>query len=101
MNCSFARCLCLFVVSCLVTATGVLAQGSGAAAPAASAPAADACRRDVLKYQSHLDFVRKSLGDQEADALAAKFMTRAEWEALLQKEGYCGLSRRLRAQKLI
>ena len=84
----------------LWAAAGVCAQGNSAALPS-PALAVDACKRDVLKYQAQIEFVRKSLGDKEADALAARFMTKAEWDALLLSEGYCGLAKRLRARKLV
>ena len=84
----------------LLLAASVCAQGNSPALPA-PVPAVDACKRDVLKYQAHIEFVRKTLGEQEADALAARFMAKAEWDALLLSEGYCGLSRRLRARKLV
>ena len=84
----------------LLAAAAVCAQGNPAAVPGAT-PAVEACRRDVQKYQAHIEFVRKTLGDQEADALAARFLTKAEWDAVLLGEGHCGLARRLRARKLV
>jgi hypothetical protein len=101
MTCNFARCFFVITFVGMLVTTSALAQGSNHSPGIPPAPAQDACKRDVQKYQSNIDFVRKSLGDQEADALAARFMARAEWDALMAKEGYCGLSRRLRAQKLI
>ena len=88
-------------VGCLLALLpfGVLGQGNSAVM---EAPAAvlDPCKRDVMKYQSNIDLVRKSLGDKAASALEAKFLSRADWDALLLKEGYCGISRKLRENKL-
>jgi hypothetical protein len=61
---------------------------------------ADACKREVMKYQGNIDLVRKSLGDKAAEELEGRFMPRPQWDALLLKEGYCGIARRLRDQKL-
>ena len=96
----FGRCRHGVLTAGLLVATAVCAQGNSAAMPSPVLPA-DACKRDVLKYQAQIAFVRKSLGDKEADALAARFMTQAEWDGLLLSEGYCGLARRLRARKLV
>lgn len=78
---------------------GVLGQGNSAVMQA-PAKVLDSCKRDVMKYQSNIDLVRKSLGDKAAGALEAKFLSRADWDALLLKDGYCGISRKLREQKL-
>lgn len=77
-----------------------LAQGNSAALPN-PALVADACKRDVLKYQANIELVRKTLGDDQANALAARFMRKPEWDALLLSEGYCGLAKRLREQRLV
>lgn len=78
---------------------GALAQGNSDAL-GAPALAKDPCKRDVLQYQSNIDLVRKTLGDQAAAELDAKFMTKPEWNALLQQGGYCGIAQRLREKKL-
>ncbi|MCY7306833.1 MAG: hypothetical protein LH632_11930, partial [Rhodoferax sp.] len=76
----------------------VVAQGNSATM-AAPVPVVDPCKRDVLKYQANIDLVRKSLGDKAAAELEARFMGKAQWDALLLREGYCGIARLLREQK--
>ena len=44
---------------------GVLGQGNSAVMQA-PAKVLDSCKRDVMKYQSNIDLVRKSLGDKAA-----------------------------------
>ncbi len=80
--------------------TQVAAQGN---APSMAPPVLvnDPCKRDVLVYQSNIELVRKTLGDKAAAEQDARFMSKAEWDATLLKEGYCGLSRRLRERKLV
>lgn len=78
---------------------GAWAQGNSAAM-AIPAAVVDPCKRDVLKYQANIDLVRRTLGEKAAADLDARFMGKAEWDALLLKEGYCGISRRLHASKL-
>lgn len=90
----------VFCAGLLLATAAVCAQGNSAALPS-PAVVADACKRDVLKYQAQIEFVRKSLGDKEAEALAARFMVKEEWDAVLLAEGYCGLAKRLRARKLV
>jgi hypothetical protein len=87
------------VASWALFPTATLAQGISAALPVVPA-AVDPCKRDVMKYQSNIELVRKSLGENAAAQLSAKFMGRAEWDALLLKDGYCGIARKLHEQKL-
>ena len=83
------QCLCL----------GALAQGNS---DALGSPVLvkDPCKRDVLQYQANIELVRKTLGDQNATELEAKFMSKSEWNALLLQDGYCGIAKRLREKKL-
>jgi hypothetical protein len=60
----------------------------------------DQCKREVLAYQKNLEALRKNLGDKAADEFAAKFMTKAEWNDSLLRDGYCALARGLKAQRL-
>ena len=76
-----------------------VAQGNSASMDA-PALVVDICKRDVMKYQSNIELVRKSLGDKAAAELDAKFMDKAQWDATLLKDGYCGIARKLREQKL-
>lgn len=83
----------------LMFVDGAAAQGNSATMGEPSL-ANDPCKRDVLKYQANIDLVRKSLGEAAAAELDARFMPRAEWDAVLLKQGYCGIARKLREQKL-
>ena len=98
MNSSCKLQLVLAILVMLATRPAI-GQGNSAAMDA-PVNVADPCKRDVLKYQGNIELVRKSLGDRAAAELEAKFMGRAEWNALLLKDGYCGVSRKLREQKL-
>ncbi len=90
--------ICTLVFS-FVACDIAVSQGNSASMDSPTA-LVDPCKRDVLKYQSNIELVRQSLGDKEAAALQAKFMGKAEWDALLLKDGYCGIARKLREQKL-
>ncbi len=78
---------------------GALAQGNS---DALGRPVfgKDPCKRDVLQYQANIDMVRKTLGEQAATELEAKFMSRAQWNAMLLQDGYCAIAQRLREEKL-
>ncbi len=76
-----------------------IAQGNSASMDA-PALLVDVCKRDVMKYQSNIELVRKSLGDKAAAELDAKFMDKTQWDATLLKDGYCGIALKLREQKL-
>ncbi len=78
---------------------GALAQGNS---DALGSPVLvkDPCKRDVLQYQANIELVRKTLGDQNATELEARFMSKTEWNALLLQDGYCGIAQRLRERKL-
>ena len=79
--------------------TGVWSQGNSNAM-AAPVLALDPCKRDVLRYQANMEFVRKTLGEKAATELDARFLPKDEWDALLMKDGYCGISDRLREKRL-
>ena len=98
MNSSTTLRLFLAILVAL-TMRPAIGQGNSAAMEA-PVNVADPCKRDVLKYQGNIHLVRKSLGDKAAAELEARFMGRTEWDALLLKDGYCGLARKLREQKL-
>lgn len=78
---------------------GALAQGNS---DALGQPVfvKDPCKRDVLQYQANLGVVRNTLGEKAAAELEAKFMSKAEWNALLLQDGYCAIAQRLREKKL-
>ena len=86
-------------LAALLGVASAWAQGNSAAMQTPTL-VADACKREVLRYQSNVDLVRKSLGERAAADLEGRFMTREQWDAVLLREGYCGLARRLRDGKL-
>ena len=92
------RCM-LAAMLLAVASGGVIAQGNSASMDA-PVLVVDVCKRDVMKYQSNIELVRKSLGDKAAAELDAKFMDKAQWDATLLTHGYCGIARKLREQKL-
>ena len=86
------------IVLCSAT-TGVWSQGnSNSMAPPVLV--LDLCKRDVVRYQANIEFVRKTLGEKAAAELDAKFLPKEEWDSLLMKDGYCGVSQRLRDKRL-
>jgi hypothetical protein len=88
------------IVIAFSVSTGVWSQGNSNTMPA-PVLVLDPCKRDVLRHQANIDFVRKTLGDKAATELDAKFLSKDEWDALLLKDGYCGISDRLREKRLI
>lgn len=61
---------------------------------------AEACKRDVLRFEEAIGFVRQSQGPEAAAALKEKLLPAAVANDLLMKEGYCGIARHLKEKKL-
>jgi len=78
--------------------SSALSQGNSEALGAPDL-AVNPCKHDVLQYQEGIAFVKKTLGEKAASDLAAKFMSKQQWDALLLNEGYCGIARALRTRK--
>jgi hypothetical protein len=91
--------LLLLIVMTLLT-TGIAWSQGGTAAKSVPTSDVDPCKHDVLQYQSNIELVRKSLGDKAANELAAKFMSKTEWDAMLLSDGYCGIAWQLHMKKL-
>ncbi len=89
-----------WLLVCALACVEAAAQGNSSAM-APPVLATDPCKRDVLSYQANIELVRKSLGDNAAAELDAKFMSKAEWDATLLNAGYCGIAKKLRERKLV
>jgi hypothetical protein len=75
------------------------AQGNSAAL-APSFQTSDPCRAAVSKFEQSIGFIRQSQGNQAAAELKEKLLPAKLENAILFKDGYCGLAAYLREKKL-
>lgn len=77
---------------------------TGAAAPPADATVAlsapDACKREYVKFEEAIGFLRRTQGNEAAAALKEKLLPARLQDEILLRDGYCGLARYLREKKL-
>lgn len=62
--------------------------------------AAETCKREVVRFEEAIGFVRQSQGPEAAAALKEKLLPAAVANELLMKKGYCGIARHLKEKKL-
>ena len=62
--------------------------------------AQDACRSEVSKFEQAIGLVRQTSGQQVAADVKERLLPAKLENEILLKDGYCGLARYLRDQKL-
>ncbi|MFZ3139009.1 hypothetical protein [Polaromonas sp.] len=75
------------------------AQAEDAAAQKAKEEAA--CKQAVAKFEHAIDFMRETQGSTWTTAFREKKLPSSVEPSIMQKEGYCGLSKYLKDNKLI
>ena len=90
---------------CLAGLAGVLgsawAQPAPEPADASSPVAANPCRIEVAKFERAFGFVRQSTGNEMAARIRESLLPAKIEADILMREGYCGLAKYMREQKLL
>ena len=83
----------------LTCALQVQAQGNSAALTP-NLQSNDPCRSNVSKFEQAIGFIRQSQGNQAAADLKEKLLPARLENAILIRDGYCGLAAYLHEKKL-
>ena len=70
------------------------------AQPARSDPQTEPCRAVVSKFEQDIGFLRRSMGNDKAAEIKEKLLPAKTEMQILSGEGYCGLARYIRDNKL-
>jgi hypothetical protein len=63
-------------------------------------PTPDSCRKEVLRFEETIAFVRQAQGNEAAAAVKERLLPAKVANDLLLNEGYCGLARHLKERGL-
>jgi len=72
----------------------------GAASAAAPNPTTDPCKATVLKFERTLAFIRETQGNKAGEDLKEKLLPAKLQSEILFKDGYCGLARYIKENRL-
>ena len=88
------------VIAMAIYPIQAFAQSNSAALSPSFQPTSDPCKTVVSKFEQTIGFIRQSQGNQAAAELKEKLLPAKVENALLLKDGYCGLAAYLREKKL-